>query len=190
MRVMLVDNEQGRSALLEQALKDAGYDVVARVSSENDLYAIVNQSQPDIIIVDMEVPDRDTLEHMRSINRNQPKPIVMFAEQDDSSMIDAAMKAGVSAYVVDGLDFKRIKPIINVAVARFREYLAMRKDLEEAKSQLADRKLVERAKGILMQRRGYSEEEAYKAMRKLAMDRNKRLAEIAESIIATADLLG
>lgn len=190
MRVMLVDKEQGRSALLEQALKDAGYDVVARVRSESDLYAVVERHQPDIIIVDMDNPDRDTLEHMRTISRDQPKPIVMFSEQDDSSVIEEAVRAGVSAYVVDGLDFKRIRPIINVAVARFREYLAMRRDLEDAKSQLAERKLVERAKGLLMKKRGFSEEEAFRAMRKLAMDRNKRLAEVAEGIIQTFDLLG
>ena len=190
MRVMLVDNDRARSALLDQALRDAGYDVVARVSSQSDLYREVAQHQPDIIIVDLENPDRDTLEHMRSINRSQPKPIVMFSEQGDQDAIANAISAGVSAYVVDGVDPKRIQPIINVAVARFREYLAMRNELEDAKSQLVERKVIERAKGLLMKRRGYSEEEAFAAMRKLAMDSNKRLADIAEAIVQTIDLIG
>lgn len=189
LRVMLVDDDRGRSALLMQALVDAGYEVVARAGKNENILARVKQVDPDVILIDMELPDRDTLEHMRSISRDRPRPVVMFAERSDSATAEAAIKAGVSAYVVDGLSATRIKPIMEVAIARFREFEAMRTELEQTRSQLAERKVVERAKGILMQKRGMSEDEAYKALRKLAMDRNKRLVDVAESVIAAAELL-
>jgi len=189
-RVMLVDGNRGRAALLRQALLDAGQEVVACVSATEDLLARVKEFEPDVIIVDMALPDRDTLEHLRSISRDRPKPVVMFAERSDAATTQAAIGAGVSAYVVDGLSPSRLKPIMDVAIARFREYEAMRRELAETRSQLAERKVVEKAKGILMQKRGVSEEEAYKALRKLAMDKNKRIAEIAEGIVAAAELLG
>lgn len=189
LRVMLVDDDRGRSALLMQALVDAGYEVVARAGKNENILARVKQVDPDVILIDMELPDRDTLEHMRSISRDRPRPVVMFAERSDSATAEAAIKAGVSAYVVDGLSATRIKPIMEVAIARFREFEAMRTELEQTRSQLAERKVVERAKGILMKKRGMSEDEAYKALRKLAMDRNKRLVDVAESVIAAAELL-
>ncbi len=189
LRVMLVDDDRGRAALLTQALADSGCEVVARAGKNEDVLARVRHADPDVILIDMELPDRDTLEHMRSISRDRPRPVVMFAERSDRATAEAAIKAGVSAYVVDGLSPARIRPILEVAIARFREFEAMRTELEQARSQLADRKIVERAKGILMQKRGMSEDEAYKALRKLAMDRNKRLIDIAESVIAAAELL-
>lgn len=189
LRVMLVDDDRGRSALLTQALADAGCEIVARLGKQEDMPARVRQVDPDVILIDMELPDRDTLEHMRSISRDRPRPIVMFAERSDSATAEAAIKAGVSAYVVDGLSASRIKPILEVAIARFREFEAMRVELEQTRSQLAERKVIERAKGILMQKRGMAEDEAYKALRKLAMDRNRRLVDVAESVIAAAELL-
>lgn len=189
LSVMLVDDDRGRSALLTQALVDAGYEVVARAGKNDDVLARVKQVDPDVILIDMELPDRDTLEHMRSISRDRPRPVVMFAERSDRATAEAAIKAGVSAYVVDGLSATRIRPILEVAIARFREFEAMRAELQQTRSQLAERKAIERAKGILMRKRGMSEDEAYKALRKLAMDRNKRLVDIAESVIAAAELL-
>ncbi len=189
LRVMLVDETSGRAAILEQALSDAGCDVVARLHAGDDMFQAVGKTQPDVIIVDMESPDRDTLEHMRSISAEQPKPIVMFAESGDSETIAEAVRAGVSAYVVDGLSAGRIKPIMDVAIARFREFQALRKELEEAKSSLAERKDIERAKGLLMKQRGWTEDEAYQALRKLAMDRNLRLGEVAKNVISIAELL-
>ena len=189
LRVMLVDEDPGRAAILERALEDAGYVVAAKITSATDLQGRVAALQPDVIIIDMESPDRDTLEHMRGISRDQPKPIVMFAEQGDSDTIAQAVQAGVSAYIVDGLNAKRIKPIMDVAIARFREFQALREELAQAKSSLAERKDIERAKGILMNQRGWSEDEAYQALRKLAMDKNLRLAEVARNIIAVADLI-
>lgn len=187
---MLVDDDRGRSALLMQALTDAGCEVVARLGKNDDLLGRVQQAQPDVIIVDMELPDRDTLEHMDSISRNQPRPVVMFAEKSDRATAEAAIKAGVSAYVVDGLSATRLRPIMEVAIARFREFQAMRTELEQTRSQLAERKIVERAKGILMQKRGMNEDQAYNALRKLAMDKNKRLVDVAEGIITAAELFG
>lgn len=189
LRVMLVDASRGRTAILERALQDAGYDVVARLESYAQLNEQIADIQPDVVIIDMESPGRDVLEHMRTISEERPKPIVMFADRSDSTSIEDAMRAGVSAYVVDGLNPNRVKPIIDVAIARFREYQALREELAETKAKLCERKTIEKAKGLLMEKRGMSEDEAYKALRKMAMDRNIRLVQAAESVIAVADYL-
>lgn len=189
-RVMLVDDSQGRSAILEQALLDAGYTVVARVDATERLDEQFKKIQPDVIIVDMEAPSRDTLEHMRTISREQPKPIVMFTEAKGAEDIDKAIKAGVSAYIVDGLDPARIKPIVEVAIARFREFEALRRELNDTRTKLTERKLIDRAKGLLMKKRNMSEDEAYQALRKMAMDKNTTVAEVARNIIDFSDLLG
>jgi response regulator NasT len=143
-----------------------------------------------VVIADLDSPDRDTLESMGTVSREVPRPIVLFAREGSTETIEKAIKAGVSAYVVDGLAPSRIQPVVDVAIARFREYQALRRELADTKLKLAERKSVDRAKGILMDRRGMSEQEAYTALRKLAMDKNKRLAEVAEMIIASAELLG
>jgi len=188
LRVMLVDEEPGRSAVLERALEDNGYEVVARIGTDEDLLRKVRSIQPDMIIIDMQSPDRDTLESMHMINREQPKPIVMFAENSDNVTIADAVKAGVSAYVVDGLNAKRIRPIMEVAIARFREFQALKDELVKTKTDLADRKVIDKAKGIIMTQRKCTEDEAYKALRKLAMDRNEKLADVAKSVIEVAKL--
>lgn len=190
LRVLLVDENRGRSALLEQALSDAGYHVIAKVITSDNLAHQVRLHQPDVIIVDLESPDRDTLEHMHSISRDQPRPIVMFAEDQDSESIHKAIKAGVSAYIVDGLSSKRVKPVMEVAIARFREYQALRDELAQTKISLEERKLVDRAKALLIKQQKMSEEEAHQALRKLAMDQGKKLGEVARSVIAILDILG
>ena len=190
LRVLLIDKERGRSALLEQALQDLGYEVVARLHSEHDLYNKVGMLNPDIIIIDIQSPDRDTLESMRTISQDMPRPIVMFADKGDSSLIEASVRAGVSAYVVDGLAAGRLKPIMDVAIARFREFHALRTELDKMRVQLEDRKYIDKAKGLLMRKRGITEEEAYHSLRKLAMDRNKRIGEMARDLIALMDVLG
>lgn len=190
MRVMLIDEEAERAAWLEQALLDAGYPVVARCTPHSDIQARVAAIQPDVIVIDMQCPDRDILEDMGAISRAGPRPIVMFAGNDDRTTIEAAVRAGVSAYVVDGLSEKRVRPIVDVAIARFREFQALRVELARTQNDLAERKEIERAKGLLMTRRGFSEEQAYGALRKMAMDRNQRLIEVARSVILAADLLG
>ena len=189
LTVMLVDDQPARAALLEQALLDHSYKVIARLSSAAGLAEQVARLEPDVIIIDIESPDRDTLEHMASLHRDNPRPVVMFAEQNDSGAIERAVRAGVSAYVVDGLNPSRVKTIVDVAVARFREYQALRRELEETRTQLADRKQIDRAKGLLMKHRSLDEKQAYNAMRKMAMDRGQRLAEVAGNIIAVFDLL-
>jgi|KBSSwiStaDraftv2_1062776.scaffolds.fasta_scaffold151039_3 response regulator NasT len=190
MTVMLVDDQPARAALLEQALLDHDYKVIARLSSAAGLAEQVARLAPDVIIIDIESPDRDTLEHMASLHRDNPRPVVMFAEEgDDTGSIERAMRAGVSAYIVDGLNPARVKTIVDVAVARFREFQALRRELEETRSQLADRKQIDRAKGLLMKQRGLDEQQAYHAMRKMAMDRGQRLAEVAANIIAVFELL-
>lgn len=189
LRVMLIDQNRGRAAILEQALLDNGYEVVARSSVEEDLLQRIAQVQPDVIIVDMDSPDRDTLESMRSISRDQPRPIVMFAEKSDRISIGEAVKAGVSAYVVDGMSPGRLNAIMEVAIARFREFQALRNELEETKSRLEDRKLIDKAKGILMKQKSMTEDQAYKVLRKMAMDRNIKIGEAARNVIIVADLL-
>lgn len=190
LRVLLVDESFERAALLKQALLDAGCQIAAQVSASADLPGLVAELKPDLIILDTESPDRDTLENLCIIRRDQPRPIVMFTHDDDSDKIRAAIRAGVSAYVVDGLQSERLRPIMDAAIARFNEFQAMRTDLAKAENQLTERKDVERAKGILMKQRGWSEEEAYQALRKAAMDKGSRLADVARQLIEITDLLG
>jgi response regulator NasT len=189
LRVLIVDSSAERAALLEQALSDAGHAVVGRFTSSAGLPARVIELQPDVIIIDIESPDRDTLENMRHVTRDNPKPIVMFAEQGDTEMIQSAIRAGVSAYVVDGLSKSRIKPVVDVAIARFREFHALQNELIEVKSKLADRKYIDKAKGMLIEKYKMTEEEAYGALRKMAMNRNQRIAEVARNMIAMLDML-
>jgi response regulator NasT len=190
LRVLVVDGDADRAASVVLALTQAAYRVTAVLETGTDLYAKVRECQPDVIIIDMESPDRDMLEHLQVINRDDPRAIVMFCQDDAGETIAAAVKAGVSAYVVDGLHPRRIKPILQTAVARFQVYQALRRELADTKTSLAERKILERAKGILMKQRGLSEEEAYQALRKSAMNRNKRIIEMAENLITASELLG
>jgi response regulator NasT len=188
-RVLVFDETRERAEILRDGLALAGHEVVAMFDSPLDLIRQVETLQPDVIIVHTDSPTRDVLEHIVSISRDQPRPIVMFASDPDSDTIRAAVRAGVSAYVVDGLDAARINAIIDVAAARFDEFQSLKTELATATEKLSERKLVERAKGILMKKRGMSEDDAYNSLRKLAMDRNKRLAEIAQQLIDMSDLL-
>ncbi len=189
LRVLLVDHELDRASTLERVLRAEGYDLLGRVAADQALVAQVRHLGPDVIIVDMALPDRDTIEVMATITRDQPKPIVMFVDQSDESMIGRAVKAGVSAYVVDGVDPQRVRPIVDVAIAQFREFQALRDELAHARSSLAGRKLIDRAKALLIAERDMTEDEAYRTLRKLAMDRGQRIIEVAESLLADAKLL-
>ena len=190
LRILLIDDLHSRAAILEQALSDAGHSIIARLGSTLDLPQQVHKLQPDVVIIELDSPDRDTLENMSIVTRDNPRPIILFSAQDDSDTIQHAVRAGVSAYVVDGLSAKRVRPIIDVAVARFREFQAMRQELEKTRDQLSERKLVERAKGLLMKQRGFDEDEAYNAMRKMAMERNQRLVQVAQNVIDIFEMLG
>ena len=190
LRVMLVDSSPDRARLLEAAITADGHAVISTLGPAADLYAEVRRLLPDMVIVDMDIPDRDVLEHMRSISRDQPRPVVMFSGEHGKEAIADAVRAGVSAYVVDGLDPKRLGPIMEVAIARFREFQTLRQELEQTRLQLSDRRVVERAKGLLMQHRNLSERDAFNTLRKLAMDRNQRLGDAARNVIAVFDALG
>jgi response regulator NasT len=189
MRVLLVDEDAERATLLKLALRESGYTVSLHVGTTANLPARVREVEPDVIIIDRESPDRDTLEHVCSVTRDQPRPIVFFTQDGDRATIQAAVRAGVSAYVVGGMSAERVRPILDVAMARFDEFQAMRQELDQTKTNLAERKQIERAKGIVMKSRNVDEEEAYGLLRKLAMDRNQRLAQVAENVIAMAELL-
>ena len=189
LRVMVVDDDAERREILKRGLESAGHCVVAEVQSTVRLPLLVAQLQPDVIIIDTNSPDRDTLEHVCVITQNAPRPIVMFAADGDARTIREAVRAGVSAYVVDGLSADRVQPIIDAAVARFEQLQALRSELANAQTQLSDRKRIERAKGILMKQKGLSEEEAHRWLRKAAMDENLKLAEVAEQVVRAAKLL-
>ncbi len=189
LRVLLVDDDPARAAIVEPALRAAGYEVVTVVDTAAAMLAQVRARRPDVIIIDRDSPDRDTLEHVCMITRDDPRPIVMFTQDQDRTLMRAALEAGVSAYVVDGLSVERVRPIVEVALARFEQWQALRRELDQAQTNLAERKLIERAKGIVMKQRGCTEDEAYAMLRKLAMSRNQRLAQVAESVITMAELL-
>lgn len=190
LRVMLVDESHERSAPLAGLLKSVGCDVVSCVSPQADLVAEVTRYGPDVVIIDVDLPSRDTLESLRSVQDSHPRPMVMFSQDDDGATIRRAVQAGVSAYIVDGLKAHRVRPILEAAIARFEQFRALQAELVKTRTELADRKKVERAKGILMAQRGIDEPSAYRLMRRAAMDQNRRLADIADSIIAASELLG
>jgi len=150
----------------------------------------VKNERPDVIVIDTDSPSRDVLEHIVMVTQHTPRPIVMFASDGAPDTIRDAVRAGVSAYVVDGLDPARLKAIVDVAIARFENFQNLRAQLANAEGRLTERKLVERAKGLLMKRRGLDEEAAYTSLRKMAMDRKLKLAEVAQRVIDAADLLG
>jgi response regulator NasT len=189
MRVMLVDSRPTRREVLGPTLSAEGFDIVACVPPDEDLLNAVARYAPDVVLIDIDSPSRDTLENLRSVQARQPRPMVMFTQDDAGESIRHAIEAGVTAYIVDGLENRRVRPIVEAAMARFTQYRSLEQELAETRNKLAERKLIERAKGLIMQQQGMSEEEAYQAMRKLAMRRNKRLAEIADSVIATAELM-
>ena len=189
LNVTIVDDDSGRSIILERALKDAGYKVIGVLSSKDNLLKHIEKMQPDVLIVDLESPNRDSLESMRIVTQHNPKPIVMFTNDADHHMIGEAISAGVSAYVVDGFNESRIKPIMDVAIARFREFQALRTELQKTRNSLDERKTLDKAKGIIMQQKGCSEEEAYSLLRNLSMENNKRVVEVAEQIISITGAL-
>lgn len=189
MRVILVDDDPDRLRLLDEALSAAGHQIIGRLNPADDLIAAVDGLLPDIVLIDVDSPSRDTLESLGQISRDRPRPIVLFAKASDADTIRRAMAAGVSAYVVDGMSPARLTPVIEVAIARFREFQTLRDELNSTRLKLADRRDVERAKGLLMKRKGLDENTAYETLRRMAMDRNIRLGEIARSLIAAAELL-
>ncbi|MCG6659313.1 ANTAR domain-containing protein [Halomonas campisalis] len=183
LNILLVDDEVVRAAMVEEALMAEGHRVICRLTSPASLNEMVARHQPDVVIIDMESPDRDTLDSMALLSRENPRPVVFFADEHDSDTLKAALKAGVSAYVVDGLVPERVEAIVEVAIARFDAFQSMRQELDRTRNQLAERKRIERAKGLLMKHQDCDEEQAYRMLRKLAMDRGQRIAQVADSVI-------
>jgi response regulator NasT len=188
-KVLVLDTDTERRKMLCQGLAEAGHEVVAPEACAVHLVQLVKELSPDIIIIDTDSPDRDTLEHICIVTRDDPRPIVMFAADADSDKIREAVKAGVNAYIVNGLAEERIQPILDVAIARFAQMQSLREELAAARSELEDRKSVDRAKAILMRSRKMSEPQAYEALRKLAMDSSQRIAEVARQVINLRELL-
>ena len=190
MRVLVVDESEERAALLCDALSAAGHEVADPLSSPLELLEAVDRLRPDVIVIDTDSPTRDVLEHVVMVTQSSPRPIVMFSSDAGDEAIRGAVRAGVSAYVVDGLDSSRVNSIVEVACARFDEYQKLKVELAEANQKLSDRKLIERAKGLLMKQRGLDEDQAFQALRRAAMDRKQRLADVAQQLIDAAELLG
>lgn len=190
LTVMLVDNEPARAAIVEQAMSDSGYQVIRRLENAKNLTQAVTESQPDIVIIDIESPDRDMLENMSRLTHDNPRPIVMFADEGSAEQVEAAIHAGVSAYVVDGIQSNSVNALLQVAIARFREFHALRSELESVRSQLEDRKTIDKAKGLIMKHQKCDEPAAYKALRKLAMDRSQRIIDVARNVISVMELMG
>jgi response regulator NasT len=180
MRVLVVDESTERAELLRAALLLAGHEVTAALSSPLALLHTIEQREPDVIVINTDSPSRDVLEHLVMVSQHTPRPVVMFTSDGSEQAIRAATRAGVSAYVVDGLDQHRIKTIVDVAVARFEEMQDLRDQLTEANTQLAERKVIERAKGLLMKSRNLDEQAAFATLRKAAMDRKLKLSEVAQ----------
>ncbi len=181
--------EAVRSRELRIGLLESGYNLIAVLPADSFLAQRITQLQPDMIIVDAESDARDALEHVVMATREAPRPIVLFTEDNDTSRVKDAVAAGVNAYIVAGLAPERIRPIMDVAMARFEHEQSLRQELKSAKSELQDRKTIDRAKGLLMQRQGLSEPEAYEKLRKSAMDKGLKLADVAQRMLDVADLL-
>jgi two-component system, response regulator / RNA-binding antiterminator len=190
LHILVIDADRIRASIIEEGLREAGHTRVTVLDDMNRLVRRVVEIDPDVIVIDLENPSRDVLEHMFQISRAAKRPVAMFVDRADRTSIEAAIEAGVSAYVVDGLRKERIKPILDTAVSRFRAFDRLRRDLDQARNELAERKTVERAKGILMRTRGLSEPDAYALLRTAAMRQSRRIVEIAESLITAAGLLG
>ena len=170
-------------------MREAGHDRVTLIHDVAGIARRIAEIQPDVIFIDLENPNRDMLENMFQLTRAVNRPIAMFVDRSDTASIEAAVEAGVSAYIVDGLRKERVKPILQMAISRFNAFSRMARELEEARGELENRKLIDRARGILMKSRGLSEEAAYALLRKTAMNQNRRIADIAQSLITAAGLL-
>ncbi len=187
---MIVDDTGARASVLEEGLRDAGYDDIHLVPPHGAFVARIERLVPDVVLMDLGSPSRDSLEEMLIVSRALARPIAMFVDQSDEAMIGAAIDAGISAYVVDGLRKDRVKPVLDLAIRRFNAFARMQSELQEAKLALAERKTIDRAKAILMETRGLTEPDAYALLRSTAMNQGRRIAEVADALITASSLLG
>ncbi len=188
-KIVIVDESPIRAAILEEGLREAGYVDVQHIREMQNLLARVYALDPDVIVIDLENPSRDVLEQMFQVSRAVRRPVAMFVDQSDSEAARASVEAGVSSYIVDGLKKERIKPILDLCISRFNAFSKLQDELERTKSALEDRKIIDRAKGIVMKLKGLTEEEAYVLLRSTAMREKKKIGDIAQSIITAAELL-
>jgi len=188
-KIVIVDESPIRAAILQEGLREAGFTEVVHISEMQSLLVRIYALDPDIIVIDLENPSRDSLEQMFQVSRAVRRPIAMFVDQSDAASIQASVDAGVSAYIVDGLKKERIKSIVDLCVSRFNAFAKLQDELDRTKNALEERKVIDRAKGILMKLKGLTEEEAYVLMRSTAMREKKKIGEIAQSILTASELL-
>lgn len=190
MKIAIVDERSARAAIIEEGLREAGLTDITTLVERHGLVARLEALKPDVILINLENPGRDVLEESFALSRALARPIAMFVDQSDERSIAEAVDAGISAYIVDGLRKERIKPILELAVRRFKAFSRLQTELAEAKSALAERKIVDRAKALLMKRRHVDEQAAYALLRKQAMDSGRRIADVAEAVVTADKLLG
>lgn len=188
LKIAIVDESPIRAAILEDGLREAGFVHVERITETRNLLARIYALDPDVILIDLESPSRDMLEQMFQMSRVVKRPVAMFVDQSDTASIQAAVDAGVSAYIVGGLKKERITSILDLCISRFNAFSRLQTELDRAKDALDERKVIDRAKGILMKAKKFSEEEAYALMRKTAMNENKKIVDIAQSVLTAAEL--
>jgi response regulator NasT len=190
LSILVIDENRIRASIIEDGLREAGHAHVTVVHEVNEVARVIERARPDVVVIDLENPNRDRLEHFFTLSRALQRPIAMFVDRSDSSAIEAAVEAGVSAYVIDGLRKERVKPILDMAVSRFNAFARLTRELEQAKSELENRKVIDQAKAILLRTRGLSEADAYALLRKTAMNQNRRIVDIAQSLVTADSLLG
>jgi len=190
LSILVIDENVSRASLIEAALQKEGHERVFIANTIDGVGRLISDVDPDVIVIDLDNPNRDMLENLFQLTRSVQRPIAMFVDRSDKASTEAAIDAGVSAYVVDGLRPERIKPIIDMAVSRFNAYTRMTKEIDQAKSELAARKVIERAKGILMKARRIDEDAAYTILRKTAMSQNRKIIDVAEGLVVAADIMG
>lgn len=189
LKIAIVAENPTRAAILEDGLREAGHARLVRIEETARLLARVHAIDPDVILIDLENPSRDVLEQMFQVSRAVKRPVAMFVEQSDTASIEAAVEAGVSAFIVDGLRKDRVKSVLDLCISRFNAFARLQDELERMRGALEERKVVDRAKGILMNAKNLSEDAAYALLRKTAMNENKKIADVAQSVITVADLL-
>ncbi|MEZ1422446.1 ANTAR domain-containing protein [Pseudomonas monteilii] len=190
LRILLIDDTQNKLGRLKAALIEAGFEVTEAPGLTIDLPACVETVRPDVVLIDTDSPDRDVMEQVVLVSRDQPRPIVLFTDEHDPGVMRQAIQAGVSAYIVEGIHAARLQPILDVAMARFESDQALKAQLLARDQQLAERKRIEQAKDLLMKMKDCNEEQAYTLMRRQAMSRQQKLIQVAEQIIAMHEMLG
>ena len=187
--VVIVDENAARASIIEAGLKSAGHEHVTIINDMSGVVAKIAAIAPDVVVIDLQNPNRDMLEDALQLSRAVKRPVAMFVDKSDNEMMQSAIDAGVSAYVIDGLRQDRVKAILDMAVSRFNAFSKLERELEEAKSALENRNVIDQAKRLIMSSRAVSEDEAYKLLRRTAMNQNRKIVEVAESLVLSANLL-